>query len=63
MRVAFFIDSSSVGGGYYHMLNFVNLVKEIKLEKHSIVFITRNKKIFKLLNKSGIKNYFLNQAC
>tara|TARA_A100001015_G_scaffold319708_1_gene443499 strand:+ start:241 stop:1419 length:1179 start_codon:yes stop_codon:yes gene_type:complete len=58
MRVAFFIDSSSVGGGYYHMLNFVNLVKEIKLEKHSIVFITRNKKIFELLNKSGIKNYF-----
>jgi hypothetical protein len=25
MKVAFFIDSSPVGGGYYHMMNFVNL--------------------------------------
>jgi len=40
------------------MMNFVNLAKEIKLEKHSVVFITRNKIIFELLNKSGIKNYF-----
>ncbi len=58
MRIAFFIDSSSVGGGYYHMLNFVNLTKQIKLEKHSIVFITRNRSINELLNKNGIKNYF-----
>ena len=58
MKIAFFVDSSSVGGGYYQMMSFVNLAKEIKLEKHSIVFITRNKIIFELLNKSGIKNYF-----
>ena len=58
MKIAFFVDSSPVGGGYYHMMNFVNLAKEIKSEKHSIVFITRNKIIFELLNKSGIKNYF-----
>ena len=58
MKIAFFVDSSSVGGGYYQMMSFVNLAKEIKLEKHSIVFITRNKIIFELLNKSGVKNYF-----
>ena len=28
MKIAFFVDSSSVGGGYYHMMNFVNLAKE-----------------------------------
>lgn len=58
MKIAFFIDSSPVGGGYYHMMNFLNLAKEIKLENHSIVFISRNKKIFELLNKNNVKSYY-----
>ena len=58
MKVAFFIDSSPVGGGYYHMMNFVNLAKKLKSEKHSIIFITKNKEINELLNRMNIKNYF-----
>ena len=57
MKIAFFIDSSPTGGGYYHMRNFINLIKNVKSKNHSIVFITRNKLISELLNKIDIKNY------
>ena len=58
MKVAFFIDSPSIGGGYYSMLNFVNVIKNIKTEKHTIIFITRNKMIFEFLKKNEINIYF-----
>ncbi len=58
MKVAFFIDSPSIGGGYYSMLNFVSLIKKIESEKHTIIFITRNKLIFEFLNKNKINSYF-----
>jgi hypothetical protein len=58
MKVAFFIDSPSIGGGYYSMLNFVSLIKKIESEKHTFIFITRNKLIFEFLNKNKINSYF-----
>ena len=58
MKVAFFIDSPRIGGGYYAMLNFVNLIKNIKSEKNTIIFITKNKLIFEFLNKNKIDSYF-----
>jgi len=58
MKVAFFIDSPSIGGGYYAMLNFVNLIKNIQSEKNTIIFITKNKLIFEFLNKNKINSYF-----
>jgi len=58
MKIAFFIDSPPIGGGYYSMMNFVNLIKNIKSEKHTLVFITRTRLIFELLNKNKVNNYF-----
>ena len=58
MKIAFFIDGPARGGGYYSMMNFVNLIKNIKSEKHTLVFITRTRLIFELLNKNKVNNYF-----
>jgi len=58
MKIAFFIDSSPIGGGYYSMMNYVNLIKNNKSEKHTLVFIARNRLILELLNKNKISNYF-----
>ena len=58
MKIAFFIDSPSVGGGHYHMMNFVNLIKTIKSKNYNIIFIARNRLIMELLNKNKVENYF-----
>ena len=58
MKLAFFIDGPSVGGGFYHMKNFIELVKQISSDKHSIVFIAKNKMIYNLLRKEGTESYF-----
>lgn len=57
MNIAFFIDGPSNGGGYYSMLSFVNLIKNIKYQKKNIFFITQTESVFKLLEKEGLCIY------
>lgn len=58
MKIAFFIDGPATGGGYYSMMNFVNIIKNIKSKKKKLIFITQTKAAFELLKKKGLSTYF-----
>jgi hypothetical protein len=55
MKIAFFLQSNPVGGGYHQTVNFINYINKIKSKNHNIVVIIENKFFIDKLKKENIE--------
>jgi glycosyltransferase involved in cell wall biosynthesis len=55
MKIAFFVQSNPIGGGYHQTINFINYINKIKFKNHNIVVIIENNFYIEALKKNNIE--------
>lgn len=55
MKIAFFLQSNTIGGSYHQTINFINYINKIKSKNYYIVVIIENKFFINELKKNNIE--------
>jgi hypothetical protein len=55
MKIAIFLQSNPIGGGYHQTVNFINYINKIKSKNQNILVIIENKFFIEVLKKNNIE--------